>query len=261
MQYKIDFTQLGMQGITLRDFDMLQETNYELSGLMAKAFADGTIIYGCQFTNLTFNSTTSMFDFTMSDGAVVLGGEIVKVSSHSGSAATLKWLKKQTLVQPSPVPFKDGTSKDVHYLIEAVIDDLGTTAITDINIFQYIRNQIIPPTAPLTSLTLSSEWTPGANNVPNPHYIARGGTCHLVGDMKYNSTNPPSILYSALIGDVRVRPLTNQIIPVIACDKDATTGLPINVEVVYIYIQTNGVIILPHTTGKSIVINCSYPIK
>lgn len=258
-----DYSQLGLHGFTLQDLAFLQ-TGYNF-GFEALASAFGN----CILSGIAVTSTEASGVYTISAtaGYIIINNEIVQFDAQSITGLTalealsVKVKIVEAVIAPAPVPYQDATMKDVYFSRKAVLDKTTGTAFFSIkSIDAILRDKVLTAPAP-TALTLSSEWENGENPVPNPSAIIRGRTVSLFGDIRYKSTSPstPTIVFAAQANGAIPPPLYNIVQPAMACNYDTLTNKPINMELTWIRIDTAGNIYLPHDTGKSILLDVSYP--
>lgn len=258
-----DYSQLGLHGFTLQDLAFLQ-TGYNF-GFEALASAFGN----CILSGIAVTSTEASGVYTISAtaGYIVLNNEIVQFDAQSITGLTalealnVKVKIVEAVIAPAPVPYQDATMKDVYFSRKAVFDAVtGTQFFSIKSIDSVLKDKVLTAPAPV-ALTLSSEWENGENPVPNPSAIVRGRTVTLFGDIRYKTSSPltPTVLFSAQLTGSVPNPLFNIIRPVMACNYDSLTNKPINIELAWIRIDTAGNVYLPHNTGKSILLDTSYP--
>lgn len=257
---RIDFSQYDLQGITLQDFDFMQNAYKDSFNGLSTGIGNSYILSGCSLS-ITIPSAV---DVSCTAGYIVLDGEVVKVDAFTVTVPTLgdvKWKVEESTTLPSPSLFGDSSLRDVHFKRRAIIDATGTISAFAITTAQNLIKDIANPSNSTVPLTLSSEWEPGAAPVVNPCYRIDGKTCHLLGDIRYKVSSPPvpTIPFSALVAGAGL-PLTSVLIGTIAYDWDSINNVPINIEPAWIKIDSFGTIILPHGLNKSISLNCSYPI-
>lgn len=161
---KFDTTQSGGHPLTLNDFDFIQKSWIEgfkcLSNILQLPSDEGLepsyIIAGCEKTN------PSAGLWQISEGFVVVKGELCYVPQHNVSFSNINdplyWLVEQTIVEPSPVQYKDFNVKDVH--LQRVAK--ATTTTTDVlyNPEQNVKNRLDKiQRGQSGSLTLLNGWS------------------------------------------------------------------------------------------------------
>lgn len=258
---KIDFSQFDLQGITLQDFEFIQKAYTEIAEGITSPFGDYYILSGC---NVSLSGSAPI-TASITAGWMVFDKEVVKVDAHTASLSTIgdfKFKITSTPTSPTPSLFGDNSLRDVHFERRVVIDATGTISGFAVpKISNVLFDIVVPANAPVV-LDLSAEWEPGVTPTINPSYRVDGRTCHLIGDVRYKLSSPttPTIPYLALLPG-SARPIANTLVSTIACHWDAINNEPINIESIWVLVQANGVVTAPHTTGKSIILNFSYPIN
>jgi hypothetical protein len=257
---RADYSQLGKHGLTLRDFAFMQDSYGDAFTGTLSALGN-CILSGCE---LTVTPNGGNFDIAITDGYLSLNGEVVKVDAHNIidiAFSDLKFHVTESAIAPQTAYESAPLLRDVHFERRGTIDGAGSVSIFAIKTLKQVITDYLYQDQSANALTLQSEWQSGYNPVPNPGYVLRGKTCYLFGDIFYKLTSPPTPTQPSpcqLPGEAY--PLTNQLIPVMACDWDIPTSTPINIEMTWMRIDTTGNIYIPHDTGKSILIFHSFPV-
>jgi hypothetical protein len=258
---RIDFSQFDLQGITLQDFEFIQAAYKDALKGLSSGFAPNYVLSGCDFTI----SGSAPTDVDCTEGYIVIDGEVVKVDAFSVTIPTifdLKWKIIETPTLPTPALFGDSSLRDVHFKRRAIIDATGTLSAFSVfrqkELIYQIANEPISP----ESIGLIPEWEPGSTPTVNPAFKIDGHICHLIGDFAYKATSPPTptIPYLALLPP-KAQPITTIMRQTMCCDWDAINNVPINIGTTWVIVHTDGRIRAPHNTGKTIMLNFSYPVN
>lgn len=198
---KIDFNQTGGHPLHLEDFAFLQNASIDafkaIANILQEPQSSGLtptyIITGCVKTNPVPGT------WAISEGYVVIAGEIYYVPSHSISYvdvnAPLYWTVEQTNETPSPLEYKDFSIKNVHFSRVAKLTTTLTSTVY--NPAQNVAQRIDMIHRGVTgSLTLLNGWD-GALE-----YRVIAGRVTLYGSVLANSNTIQSAVISNLPAEI-----------------------------------------------------------